>query len=365
MKGLLALTVFGLLCAASLRAQQPVAAQGCGVTGTSDAAWTSSTSLNSTVALISNSAVYNSIQVTLVQGSTITGGVVTFQQSNDNSHWTSVQGVSLGTSTIMGPTYTLAASTTVTLVFPVTGPYFQVLLSTAITGSGTVTVQHYSQCFPMVGLLAGSETLAAGNNVIGHVIADSGSTIAVTGNVAVTAADGAETTLGAKADAKNTATDTTAISLMAAIKEISAMEQTPASRAVTNATGANLETAPVTTATTTDTALRCTLVSAASTNATVCKASAGNVYGFRFVNTTATLYYLRMYNLTSGPTCSSATGFVESIPIPASATGAGIVAIEPMGEGYSTGISFCFTGGGSSTDNTNAATGVFGTVLYK
>src|ERR1035438_171369 len=97
--------------------------------------------------------------------------------------------------------------------------------------------------------------------------------------------------------------------------------------------------APVATPNTANTALRCTLVSAASTNATVCKASAGNVYGFRFVNTTATLYYLRMYNLTSGPTCSSATGFVESIPIPASATGAGIVAIEPMGEGYTTGIS--------------------------
>ena len=125
------------------------------------------------------------------------------------------------------------------------------------------------------------------------------------------------------------------------------------------------EIVPVTTATTTDTALRCVLVSAASTNATNCKNSAGNVYGYRFVNTTSTIYYLRMYNLTSAPTCSSATGFVETIPIPANTAGAGIVAIEPMGEGYATGIGFCFTGGSSSTDNTNAATGVFGTILYK
>lgn len=132
-----------------------------------------------------------------------------------------------------------------------------------------------------------------------------------------------------------------------------------------NATVIIGETVPVATATTTDTALRCVLVSAASTNSTNCKGSAGNVYGYRFVNTTATLYYLRMYNSTNPPTCSSAAGFVESIPIPASASGAGIVAIEPMGEGYSTGISFCFTGGSSSTDNTNAATGVFGTILYK
>jgi hypothetical protein len=206
--------------------------------------------------------------------------------------------------------------------------------------------------------------LAAGTNVIGHVIADSGSTTAVTGTVAETIADGSDTTLGAKADAKNTATDTTAISLMQVLKEISAMEQAPATRAVTNAGTFEVQPDGVTSSTT-NTASRCTLVSAASTNATNCKTSAGNVYGFRFVNTTATVYYLRMYNTSSSPTCSSATGFIESIPIPASATGAGIVSIEPMGEGYSTGISFCFTGGSSSTDSSNAATGVFGTVLYK
>jgi hypothetical protein len=109
----------------------------------------------------------------------------------------------------------------------------------------------------------------------------------------------------------------------------------------------------------------CALVSAASTNATNCKASAGNFYGFRVVNTTATLYYLRMYNLASAPTCSSATGWVESIPIPASTSGAGIVAINLHGENYTTGISYCFTGGASSTDNTNAATGVYGRLFYK
>jgi hypothetical protein len=112
-------------------------------------------------------------------------------------------------------------------------------------------------------------------------------------------------------------------------------------------------------------ASRCTLISAASTNATSCKTGPGNIYGFRFVNTTATLYYLRMYNLAAAPTCSSATGFIETIPIPASTSGAGFAFLEPFGEAYTTGIGFCFTGGSSSTDNTNAATGVFGTILYK
>lgn len=80
-----------------------------------------------------------------------------------------------------------------------------------------------------------ADAIPAGTNVIGHVIADSGSTTAVTGNVATTAADGSNVVLGAKADAKSTATDTTAITMMQVLKEISAMEQAPASRAVTNA----------------------------------------------------------------------------------------------------------------------------------
>lgn len=47
--------------------------------------------------------------------------------------------------------------------------------------------------------------------------------------------DGADVTLGSKADAKNAATDTTAITAMQVLKEISSLEQAPASRAVTNA----------------------------------------------------------------------------------------------------------------------------------
>lgn len=48
-------------------------------------------------------------------------------------------------------------------------------------------------------------------------------------------ADGDSVTIGAKADARSTATDTTAITMMQVLKEISYMEQNPASRAVTNA----------------------------------------------------------------------------------------------------------------------------------
>lgn len=106
----------------------------------------------------------------------------------------------------------------------------------------------------------------------------------------------------------------------------------------------------------------------ASTNATNVKNAAGTVYGYTLTNTTTTIYYLRMYNLASAPTCSSATGYVSTIPIPpaSAAGGAGGREIQKnIGQAFTTGIGFCVTGGASSTDNTNAATGVFVEILYK
>lgn len=52
---------------------------------------------------------------------------------------------------------------------------------------------------------------------------------------ASTIADGADVTLGAKADAKSTATDATPITVMQVLKQISASVQAPPSQAVTNA----------------------------------------------------------------------------------------------------------------------------------
>lgn len=102
----------------------------------------------------------------------------------------------------------------------------------------------------------------------------------------------------------------------------------------------------------------------ASTNANVVKASAGTLCHLSVISTSATLAYLKLYNLTSA-TCSSATGIVHVIPIPASAAGAGFVVPLPMGEAYGTGISYCVTGGGGDTDNTNATTGIFIEGSYK
>lgn len=66
--------------------------------------------------------------------------------------------------------------------------------------------------------------------VASHAVTNAG-----TFAVQATEADGANTTLGAKADAKSTATDTTAVSAMSVLKQISASVQAPPSQAVTNA----------------------------------------------------------------------------------------------------------------------------------
>lgn len=112
----------------------------------------------------------------------------------------------------------------------------------------------------------------------------------------------------------------------------------------------------------------CNILSTASTNATNCKGSAGNFYGFDVYNTTTTVYYLRLYNTSSSPTCSSATGFIRTVPVPPGATSGlvgGIVENQSFPTNYSTGISYCITGGSSSTDNTNAAAGIFGEIRYE
>lgn len=112
-------------------------------------------------------------------------------------------------------------------------------------------------------------------------------------------------------------------------------------------------------------ATRAHYLSAASTNSTSVKASAGAVYSIVAVNTTATLYYLKFYDKAAAPTCASDT-VVMTIPVPASATGGPPVQVSPQfGIGFANGIGFCLTGGLADNDNTNAASGVAINIVYR
>lgn len=84
------------------------------------------------------------------------------------------------------------------------------------------------------------------------------------------------------------------------------------------------------------------LISAASTNATSVKASAGTVYSIFGHNVNAAVRFLKFYNKASAPTVGTDTP-VLTLPIPASTTGAGFVFTSSVGFAFSTGIAFALT----------------------
>jgi hypothetical protein len=99
------------------------------------------------------------------------------------------------------------------------------------------------------------------------------------------------------------------------------------------------------------------LTNRASGAATLCSLSA--------INTTTTTYFLKIYDLATAPTCSSATGVKHVWPIPPGPSSGLVGGISPStggayGEAYSTGIGFCVVGNsGADNENTSAATGVY------
>lgn len=94
----------------------------------------------------------------------------------------------------------------------------------------TVTIDGSGVTQPVSGTFWQATQPVSLASVPSHAVTNAG-----TFAVQATEADGANTTLGAKADAKSTATDTTAVSIMSVLKQISASVQAPPSQAVTNA----------------------------------------------------------------------------------------------------------------------------------
>lgn len=102
--------------------------------------------------------------------------------------------------------------------------------------------------------------------------------------------------------------------------------------------------------------------SAATTNATSVKASAGQVYGWYLYNNTASAKFFKVYNKASAPTVGTDTP-AFTVPIPAN----GGTNIEfSMGVPLGTGIAYAITGAITDADTTaTAADDVHGALLYK
>jgi hypothetical protein len=103
------------------------------------------------------------------------------------------------------------------------------------------------------------------------------------------------------------------------------------------------------------------VVSAASTNATSLKASAGNIAAIDLYNVAAYAVFFKLYNKASAPTVGTDTP-IWTIPIPAN----GSYSTEfPIGEYFSTGIAFAITKLQADSDTTViAASDVTGRIKW-
>lgn len=95
------------------------------------------------------------------------------------------------------------------------------------------------------------------------------------------------------------------------------------------------------------------LVSAATTNATNVKASAGQVYAITAFNLNAAARYLKLHNTAGTPTAG--TGVTDTFLIPGNTAGAGLVLNIDKGIVFSTGIAFTLVTGIADTDATAVA----------
>lgn len=104
------------------------------------------------------------------------------------------------------------------------------------------------------------------------------------------------------------------------------------------------------------------IASAATTNATSVKASAGNLYSMELSNTSAAVKFFKLYNKATAPTVGTDTP-VHTILIPAGATLQLCWDMNP--KRFSTGIAYAITGAKADTDATAvAADDVHGSMNY-
>lgn len=93
---------------------------------------------------------------------------------------------------------------------------------------------------------------------------------------------------------------------------------------------------------------------AASTNATLAKASAGDIFHIEATNTTAALKFLKIYNKASAPTVGTDT---PVLTIPLQPSNVPTVRTFPKGMYFSTGIAYAITGAAADADTTALVAG--------
>lgn len=96
-----------------------------------------------------------------------------------------------------------------------------------------------------------------------------------------------------------------------------------------------------------------TAILGSSTNSTVVKASAGQVFSIQAFNKSSSIRYLKLYNKATSPDETDTP--VKVLVIPASTDGAGLILDQPQGLAFSTGIAYRVTGGIANNDTTSTS----------
>jgi hypothetical protein len=266
------------------------------LTGTSGN-WSTSTTVNTaltittTLSFNSNVASASSVTVTMSNTSTMTAGALAFEVSNDSgTSWFAVS-MSRIDSYTSESSYTLNTVANRAWKVSVNGfDKFRVRLSTAITGTGIATIKITANGNPTDSLVTVGQATAA--------------------NLQTTAA----------------------VSSIAA--------------------GSNLIGKVNLSAQTAGGATSFTLISAATTNATNLKTSAGTLYMLTATNNSSTVAFLKLYNKASAPTVGTDTP-VMTFMLPAN--GGIAVPIPAVGINFATGIGYALTGAATTADTTAVA----------
>ncbi len=96
------------------------------------------------------------------------------------------------------------------------------------------------------------------------------------------------------------------------------------------------------------------------------KASPGQVYGLQFFNKSGSIWYGRLYNMTTAPASTDAANIIHRFLVPANTSGAGFVVPMPVALACATGIGIRMTGAIADNDTTVVTANVLlGNVLYK
>lgn len=286
---------------------------GCNAAPVTGTGWTSATTINTVQVLASNIAGAQ-LLVTLDQTTTISGGAISFLGDPGDgtfvtlNAWQVVDPTSASLATISLP-YTLVASTNKQFLIQTAGYYrVELKLTTAITGSATVTPYTTAVC--NISPLAVQSTNANLNASVTFPSAQS-----VNNTQQGTASQNIAQVVGATPSATNPLwtepTDgTNAMGAMANFGTAPSAVKSLNANAATYAVPSSSSSFALT-----------SFEADAVTTATTVKSSAGNFYGYLVTNTNTSTCYLQVFNTTS-PTLGT-TAPILSIGIPASSTAAG------------------------------------------